>query len=156
MNPCVEAVSIAEQAEAGPNVGLYAPPSLCVECGALPAARGDFTAGLCVICLRDDEKRLRHGLGVKDFSGKAALSLRATAALPGSEEKISVLEERARLGYALWHPADEPLDREAHEADGVDCQVGLRKSYGRVVSIPSDVLQAPRESVLDLASAGAW
>ena len=30
----------------------------------------------------------------------------ATAALPGSTEKLDVLAERLRQGLPLWHPAD--------------------------------------------------
>lgn len=30
----------------------------------------------------------------------------ATAALPGSAEKLDVLAERLRQGLPLWHPAD--------------------------------------------------
>ena len=32
--------------------------------------------------------------------------LDATAALPGSAEKLDVLAERLRQGLPLWHPAD--------------------------------------------------
>ena len=30
----------------------------------------------------------------------------ATAALPGTTEKLDVLAERMRLGLPLWHPSD--------------------------------------------------
>jgi hypothetical protein len=33
--------------------------------------------------------------------------------LPGSPEKVAVLEERARLGMSLWHPLDAPMDAES-------------------------------------------
>jgi|GEM_PF-5917489 len=33
----------------------------------------------------------------------------ATEALPGSREKIVVLEQRIRQGLPLWHPADRRL-----------------------------------------------
>jgi hypothetical protein len=49
--------------------------------------------------------------GRADFNGRAALPY-PTTALPGSLEKISVLEERARLGQQLWHPLDAKLDRQ--------------------------------------------
>ena len=42
----------------------------------------------------------------EDFEGRAPLPRRSTDAEPGSEEKIRVLEERARLGLALFHPRD--------------------------------------------------
>jgi hypothetical protein len=37
---------------------------------------------------------------------EAANEIRATAALPGSVEKLDVLAERLRLGLPLWHPRD--------------------------------------------------
>jgi len=39
----------------------------------------------------------------------AGLSSGPTTALPGSEEKIRVLAQRARLGVPLWHPLDARL-----------------------------------------------
>ena len=34
------------------------------------------------------------------------VQLKATAALPGTAEKLDVLAERLRQGLPLWHPAD--------------------------------------------------
>jgi hypothetical protein len=51
--------------------------------------------------------------GVNDFNGRAALAAEPTTAVPGSPEKVAVLEERARLGLALWHPLDAPMDAES-------------------------------------------
>jgi len=31
--------------------------------------------------------------------------------MPGSPEKIAILQQRAQLGVELWHPADALLDR---------------------------------------------
>ena len=39
-----------------------------------------------------------------------AFNCQPTAALPGTEEKVRVLEERARLGQALWHPLDAKIE----------------------------------------------
>jgi hypothetical protein len=50
--------------------------------------------------------------GVSDFNGRAALPA-PTDAPPGSAEKVAVLEQRARLGQALWHPSDAPMDVES-------------------------------------------
>jgi hypothetical protein len=47
--------------------------------------------------------------GVSDFNGKTKLAAEPTNALPGSEEKIRILAERARLGQSLWHPLDATL-----------------------------------------------
>jgi hypothetical protein len=53
--------------------------------------------------------------GIDDFNGQVCLPPEPTAALPGSPEKVAVLEERARLGLALWHPADAPMDIESRK-----------------------------------------
>ena len=45
-----------------------------------------------------------------------------TDALPGSEEKVRVLTERARLGVSLWHPLDARLP-----ADGP--RLGARATF---------------------------
>jgi hypothetical protein len=50
--------------------------------------------------------------GVSDFNGRAAVP-DPTDAPPGSAEKVAVLERRARLGQALWHPQDAPMDVES-------------------------------------------
>jgi hypothetical protein len=44
-----------------------------------------------------------------------------TAAPPGSQEKVAVLEARAAAGYTLWHPADsnELVTRPASDRVGV-------------------------------------
>jgi hypothetical protein len=47
--------------------------------------------------------------GVQDFNGKARMP-EPTRALPGTPEKVAVLEERARLGQCLWHPLDARLE----------------------------------------------
>jgi hypothetical protein len=50
---------------------------------------------------------------VDDFNGECRLPAQPTDALPGSPEKVAVLEERARLGVSLWHPLDAPMDAES-------------------------------------------
>jgi hypothetical protein len=51
--------------------------------------------------------------GVSDFNGETILASKPTDALPGTPEKVAVLEERARLGLSLWHPLDAPMDVES-------------------------------------------
>jgi hypothetical protein len=51
---------------------------------------------------------------VSDFNGRAALP-EPTSALPGSAEKVAILEQRARLGLTLWHPLDAPMDAESRK-----------------------------------------
>jgi hypothetical protein len=50
--------------------------------------------------------------GISDFNGRAATP-EPTNAAPGSAAKVEVLEQRARLGQALWHPLDAPMDVES-------------------------------------------
>ena len=53
--------------------------------------------------------------GVVDFNGRARMP-EPTNALPGTPEKVAVLELRARLGQQLWHPLDARLETSAFEA----------------------------------------
>lgn len=39
-------------------------------------------------------------------SSQQNVNLKATAAMPGTSEKLTVLAERLRQGLPLWHPAD--------------------------------------------------
>jgi hypothetical protein len=92
---------------------------LCRHCGRVPSNR---PRGLCWSCyytpgVREQypstSKFARRGVG--DFNGKAQLAPEATAALPGTPEKVAVLEERARRGLSLWHPLDAPMDVESRQ-----------------------------------------
>jgi len=38
--------------------------------------------------------------------GQQPVTLKATAALPGTSEKLDVLADRLRQGLPLWHPSD--------------------------------------------------
>lgn len=82
---------------------------LCRHCQEIFANR---PRGLCWTCyytpgVRDQypstSKFARRG--VRDFNGRTRLP-DPTPALPGTEAKVAVLEERARRGIALWHPLD--------------------------------------------------
>jgi hypothetical protein len=91
---------------------------LCRHCQRVPSNR---PRGLCWSCyytpgVRDlypsTSKFARRGVG--DFNGQAALP-EPTDAPPGSPEKVAVLAQRARLGQALWHPRDAPMDVESRK-----------------------------------------
>ncbi len=78
--------------------------------------------GLCWTCyytpgVRDlhpsTSKFARRGVG--DFVGRGLRPLLPTRALPGSPEKVAILEERARLKQDLWHPSDAPMDWESRK-----------------------------------------
>jgi hypothetical protein len=121
----------AVEVEDDESVEEMRPGPPCPECdGPMPIRR--TSGGICGKCLNDPAIRQKRGLPCPDFRGRAPLPSRPTNAAPGTEEKIVVLEERARLGMALFHPLDAPMDKEAAEL-GVAGQSGLRHSYGRVV-----------------------
>jgi hypothetical protein len=71
------------------------PRGLCWSCYYRPGIRDQYPS---------TSKFGRRGLGL--FYGRVPLPSQPTAALPGSSEKVAVLEQRARLKQALWHPDD--------------------------------------------------
>jgi hypothetical protein len=49
---------------------------------------------------------------VYDFNGRPPTPNEPTRARPGTPEKVAILEKRACLHQALWHPADAAMDPE--------------------------------------------
>lgn len=93
-------------------------PNVCRHCHSGPANR---PRGLCWVCyyrpgVRDrypsTSKFARRGLG--NFNGLSTLPS-PTGALPGSPEKVAVLEQRAQLQQSLWHPRDAVMDSGARK-----------------------------------------
>jgi hypothetical protein len=80
------------------------PRGLCWSCYYRPGVRDQYPS---------TSKFARRG--VSDFNGLASQAVQPTSAAPGSPEKVEVLIERARLGLALWHPHDAPMDRESRK-----------------------------------------
>ena len=78
------------------------PRGLCWSCYYTPGVREKFPS---------TSKFARRG--VVDFNGLTALAPEPTPALPGTAEKVAVLEERAQRGLSLWHPHDAPMDIES-------------------------------------------
>jgi hypothetical protein len=83
---------------------------LCRHCQKVPSNR---PRGLCWSCYYTPGIRERYPStskfarrGIADCTGRVLLPPEPTAALPGSAEKVAILEERARLHQALWHPRD--------------------------------------------------
>jgi hypothetical protein len=74
------------------------PRGLCWSCYYTPGVRENYPS---------TSKFAQRG--INDFNGRAPMPI-PTRALPGTPEKVAVLEERARLGQALWHPLDAVLD----------------------------------------------
>ena len=69
-----------------------------------------YTAGVREL-YPSTSKFARRGVG--NFCGRGAPPHAPTAALPGTPEKVAVLEERARMRQELWHPNDATIDRPA-------------------------------------------
>jgi hypothetical protein len=90
---------------------------LCRHCGRKEAAR---PRGLCWTCYQTLEIREQYTpiskfgrRGVLDFCGMGGLPEVPTRAMPGSPEKVAVLERRASQHQMLWHPHDAPFDEES-------------------------------------------
>lgn len=78
------------------------PRGLCWSCFYRPGVREQYPI---------TNKFGRRGLGNSNRSAPPPSF--ATNAPPGSLEKMAILEERARLGQSLWHPADATIRDEA-------------------------------------------
>jgi hypothetical protein len=78
------------------------PRGLCWSCYYTPGVRERFPS---------TSKFARRGVGNHNIV--EVLPDAPTDALPGSEAKVAILEERARQGVSLWHPLDAPLDAES-------------------------------------------
>ena len=88
--------------------------TVCRHCDRAKVAR---PRGLCWKCYYTPGVRdlypstspfARRGVG--NITGVQPLPPLSTDTVPGSAERVAVLEERARLKQALWHPADVVLD----------------------------------------------
>ena len=71
------------------------PRGLCWSCYYMPGVKELFPS---------TSKYARRGVG--NFTGNAPLADAPTTAVPGTPEKLAVLEQRARLKQAIFHPAD--------------------------------------------------
>jgi hypothetical protein len=69
------------------------PRGLCWSCYYTPGVRERFTP------------LSKHGCRGTGHSGSLPPDS-PTGALPGSQEKIAILQRRAAAGMQLWHPAD--------------------------------------------------
>jgi hypothetical protein len=76
------------------------PRGLCWTCYYTPGVREQYPS---------TSKYAHRGIG--NFNGPAPTPAFATDALPGTPEKVAVLEERARRKQSLWHPEDAPFGR---------------------------------------------
>jgi hypothetical protein len=89
----------------------------CRHCGRRAAGR---PRGLCWACYQTLDIRGRYPpvskfgrRGVLDFCGSGKPPELPTRALPGTTEKVAILEQRASRREALWHPHDAPFEFES-------------------------------------------
>jgi hypothetical protein len=73
------------------------PRGLCWACYYTPGVRELYPV---------TSKFGRWGVGARPGACERLLPAGPTDALPGTPEKVTVLEERALRGVALWHPDD--------------------------------------------------
>lgn len=71
------------------------PRGLCFRCYYTPGVRDGYPS---------ESKFGRRGVG--NYNRNVPTPFLPTTAAPGSLEKLAVLEMRARLNQALWHPLD--------------------------------------------------
>jgi len=90
---------------------------LCRHCQKTRSIR---PRGLCWVCYYTPGVREKYPStskfarrGVLDCNGRVSLPPYPTDALPGTPQKVAILEERARLHQSLWHPADASLVSDA-------------------------------------------
>jgi hypothetical protein len=83
---------------------------VCRHCGRKKAGR---PRGLCWACYYEPGIREQYTSlskfgrrGVHDFYGSGRPPEASTRALPGSAEKVAILEQRASRHESLWHPHD--------------------------------------------------
>ena len=112
----------------------------CQHCGVRPVNR---PRGLCWTCYYAPGRRQQYPAHGKfaawadqslrhDFNGPASVPEAATAAAPGSAEKLAVLEARAMARQELWHPADECGERVPNGYTGERVYtLRLRKQEGK-------------------------
>ncbi|MBV9124133.1 MAG: hypothetical protein JO112_12305 [Planctomycetes bacterium] len=88
---------------------------MCRHCGRSQVNR---PRGLCWSCYYTPGVRELYPStskfarrGIDDFNGQVPLPAAPTEALPGTPEKVAILEQRAHLRQALWHPEDAPAAR---------------------------------------------
>ena len=102
---------------------------LCRSCNKV---RSNRPRGRCYSCYYKPEVRAlfpstskfaRKGSGIDVLI--PPLSSEPTSAMPGTEDKIRVLMERARNGQCLWHPLDAVKAMPALDAPLVSALAGV-------------------------------
>jgi hypothetical protein len=87
--------------------------AMTTTCRHCSKSRVNRPRGLCWTCYYtpgikelypSTSKFARRGVG--NFTGNAPLAPVPTTAVPGTPEKLAVLEHRAKMKLAIFHPAD--------------------------------------------------
>lgn len=118
-----------------------------VTCRHCSLAKVNRPRGLCRVCyhapgvrgLYPPTSKYAHR-GVGNVCGNRPPPDAPTAAAPGTEEKMAVLAERARLGFSLWHPLDA---RHGDTGQGADDVNGLEPSANGTAEKRYDVGDRP-------------
>lgn len=85
------------------------PRGLCWHCYYTPGLKDLYPS---------TSKHARRGFG--NFTGCRPLPDSPTTAVPGTPEKLAVMEERARLGQAMFHPADSRYPGDPRPLEFID------------------------------------
>ena len=109
------------------------PRGLCWSCYYTPGVKELYPS---------TSKYARRGVG--NFTGNAPLPDAPTTAAPGTPEKLAVLEQRAKLKQALFHPADAKFEG---DITGVlqNQLIDGRDSVKTVGMVPYDFRNLPLE-----------
>lgn len=107
----------------GDCIGWSVRKERCVHCDGTVPRTDRIIRGLCASCYRCKDVRDRYprlgqrqgviveyGVGLGNY--ERVLPPNPTTALPGSEEKLRVLIQRAENEHILWHPDDPVLHHE--------------------------------------------
>lgn len=96
-------------------------PTHCLECKTRQNRTSRRDRGLCSQCFDDRAIRSKYPSAwdtvgaakvyLLKFEENPPFSSESTTAMPGSEEKIQVMELRASLGQQIFHPNDAVLPR---------------------------------------------
>ncbi len=84
------------------------PRGLCWSCYYTPGVKEQYPS---------TSKYARRGVG--NFNGNAPLPPEPTTAPPGTAEKMAILEMRAKLKLALWHPLDAQYDGDPRPVEAI-------------------------------------
>jgi hypothetical protein len=84
------------------------PRGLCWSCYYTPGVKEQYPS---------TSKYARRGVG--NFCGSAPLPPEPTTAPPGTPEKMAVLELRAKLKLALWHPLDAQYEGDPRPLEAI-------------------------------------